>query len=104
MPQAEQSCTFKIETSKVRERSFLLFVTLFLYLKYRIPGSDAIFRKVSERNCNLFNKNQYRCMLIFLSRLVAWFDHSVAEAYTTQPNSKASSRVLYNIFESTCGG
>jgi hypothetical protein len=28
----------------------------------------------------------------------------VAEAYTTQPNSKASSRVLYNIFESTCGG
>jgi hypothetical protein len=29
---------------------------------------------------------------------------SVAEAYTTQPNSKASSRVLYNIFESTCGG
>ncbi len=29
---------------------------------------------------------------------------SVAEAYTTQPNSKASSGVLYNIFESTCGG
>ncbi len=29
---------------------------------------------------------------------------SVADAYTTQPNSKASSRVLYNIFESTCGG
>ncbi len=33
------------------------------------------------------------------------FDRAyVAEAYTTQPNSKASSRVLYNIFESTCGG
>jgi hypothetical protein len=29
---------------------------------------------------------------------------NVAEAYTTQPNSKASSGVLYNIFESTCGG
>ncbi len=29
--------------------------------------------------------------------------HVVAEAYTTQPNSKASSRVLYNIFESSEG-
>ena len=28
---------------------------------------------------------------------------SVAEAYTTQPNSKASSRVLYHIFESSVG-
>ncbi len=35
-------------------------------------------------------------------RMTEW--DIVAEAYTTQPNSKASSRVLYNIFESTCGG
>ncbi len=48
---------------------------------------------------------------IILTKLKFWsktqyiyFLKPVAEAYTTQPNSKASSRVLYNIFESTCGG
>jgi hypothetical protein len=39
-----------------------------------------------------------------IERKLAKLSKTVAEAYTTQPNSKASSRVLYNIFESTCGG
>jgi hypothetical protein len=53
-----------------------------------------------------FFLHQFKIKIIynFVIFVVTKKGKTVAEAYTTQPNSKASSRVLYNIFESTCGG
>jgi hypothetical protein len=53
----------------------------------------------AERQSSLPAKNNHPVSLFLAEKEVL-----VAEAYTTQPNGKASSRVLYNIFESTCGG
>jgi hypothetical protein len=58
-------------------------------------------------NENTINRHFIQQMLKIVANLIILYRQMycvVAEAYTTRPNSKASSRVLYNIFESTCGG
>ncbi len=68
----------------------------------RFPSSPRGF--VVSENINIKIMILFQKLTLNVESACDQIVNTVAEAYTTQPNSKASSRVLYNIFESTCGG